>query len=394
MAGSRDLVGSSSFSPVTVIDPFDSATLRVLQHCSETSLLRVICRSAGLDVITSCLKPDIPPSATSCPGCSYYSHCCCAPTGRQAKRTLRVTVAQSRNGRRQILGQSLSDPAGDEADAQDGRLFARNLCPRCPSGAAVKQRTFFDQLMGWTRSGSGSDYSYCCPAPSVATIVVTQTVKFRPPPPPPPDGRGIHRGMIWFDDNGDGKFTPSTDKKLRNTWVLLRTSNGTIIGRAKTDKNGMYKITTSRLPPNTKLIVSLMKNPRKPVQIIKTGPQGNSRFLLPIPPATIRGVAFYDVNRNARNDGTERRLANSYVLLKFANGTVWKRIPTDAKGRYVFPYGRKTGLRYPFEKLTVSAPDGTVLRSFRLDAVGNGIEDVPIPPVCSNIMFIPHRTRV
>jgi len=119
------------------------------------------------------------------------SSCCCAPRDkfpvtRTIKRTRtrtkvvirRKTVTRSVVVNRRSVAEMPVEPIETEPieiepieidspvtvndqDADHG-LFARNLCPRCPSGRVV--------LPAHGKTSGGGEYSYCCPARSTRTI--------------------------------------------------------------------------------------------------------------------------------------------------------------------------------------------------------------------------------
>lgn len=193
--------------------------------------------------------------------------------------------------------------------------------------------------------------------------------------PSSPNGPASHIGMLFFDNNNDGQWTEGIDEKVANKPVFLLTKSGKILGKGKTDTDGKYKI-SSPVRPNTKLFIYLTN---AQVGRITTGQKGNSRFLLPIPPADIRGTAFYDLNRNGKKEKNELVLAKTSIVLK-RNGTLWKKIPTDGEGKFEFPYGR-AGSRFPSARITFELADGHRIKEGKLDAAGNWVKDLAIAPV-------------
>lgn len=97
-----------------------------------------------------------------------------------------------------------AENAGNLADAlhsptdQSHALYARNLCPACPAGAGVRQRSLWDRAFG------ARAVTYCCPkGGSAGTVTVTVTTKpgTKPTntaaPPPPPGTGGTVSGRLW-----------------------------------------------------------------------------------------------------------------------------------------------------------------------------------------------------
>lgn len=308
---------------------------------------------------------------TCCPGCQYDNpnRCCCAP-GHQAVRERRVTVVRYHRGvQRTLAPKAIARAAGSvdrSSPADDDRphaLYARNLCPVCPEGSAASY------LSLWERFGlARADVTFCCPK-VVVTITRTQTVRVPAP-------RATHAGFLFTDTNKDGKFTAGVDTPIANRWILVRRPDGTILARVKTDADGRYSFKTAKAPGG-RFRLSFPQAPNKILQTIRTDAAGNSNAIVAIPGGVISGTAFWDKNGNGARDPGELSLARTVLVIKFANGTVWKKITTDGKGRWKFPYGGN----YPGMQLTVSTLNGLVIKKVKLDTDGNGVRNIPVPMV-------------
>lgn len=157
--------------------------------------------------------------------------------------------------------------------------------------------------------------------------------------------------------------------------ILFRSRYGNnTIGRVKTDSNGRY-IATSPVYPNVPLKVDLIysTNVSKPTN---TDGNGNSVGFIPIPPPFVNITSFFDKDSNKLYSSGELRAPNITVLIKFANGTVWKTVSTGSKGDLFFNYRH----RMPNMPLIIETSDGKFKKQVVMDAAGNLIELVPIPP--------------
>lgn len=151
---------------------------------------------------------SFPSFLNSCPGCSYDSGCCCAPRDalpiikRQTVRVYSVSGTVTRTRTRYVYAtktatvtapklardvklvdgfekdEEAEEPveiveAADELESSsdEGRqspsLFARHLCPRCPTGVSVRPASI---LQGTNK------VTFCCPNRKVVTKTVTRKV--------------------------------------------------------------------------------------------------------------------------------------------------------------------------------------------------------------------------
>lgn len=266
-----------------------------------------------------------------------------------------------------------------ESSEAESHLYKRHLCPTCPSGASVSGRNLFIRTFG--------DYlglQYCCPSrPSgsrTTTVyrTVTKTQQRQPgnqkTKKPNIVAKATHIGIAFTDNNNDKKWTAGIDDPITGQWVVIRLGK-TVLGRAKTDARGRYVLVTKAYP-NRKIQITLMRAPRVVARIVTTGRNGGSSALIPIPPPTIKVTAFYDTNSNGKQSANEKAAAGITVLIKFTNGTLWKKVKLNGKGIFSASYR----YRLPANtRLNVQTADGKVSKQFKTDGDGNLIAILPIP---------------
>lgn len=346
------------------------------------------------------------------------------------------------------------DDLEDAADSEGGTLEARAaagsrfLCPVCGPDAKPSRRGLFDTLgfgkravlycgLGLERAAvrvlitnplitfSAShrfhsplkllrnNFTFLIPIPgcpakktvtvtmSSGTVVPTKTDAPSPPGPPlpTPGTGGIIRGLVYYDVNKDGKISAG-EPPIAERWLFVRGPDGSILARAKTAKDGSYQLRTGKFFKKTKLSLTLLTAPARPVAYFITGSAGNADVIVGLRPPTYRGTLYVSMggpkNTRGRESGTAARraalasgstalqdikagdipLANQVVALRFMNGSIWKKVTTDSYGEWSL----ETRKRYPYLKLVATAMNGKVQRPFRAD--GNGYTDpidMPVP---------------
>lgn len=271
---------------------------------------------------------------------------------------------------------TVSETGGDSRDTAEAgaagsprapasHLYKRNLCPICPSGASVSSpylllRTFGDWL----------GMQFCCPSRSIVTITSTRTATKTSTV----IAKAIHAGRAFDDNNKDGRYTAGIDDPIAGKWVVIR-HGSKILGRAKTDARGRYTLVTKAYP-KARLSISLLRLPRTLVKMVITNRSGGSQALIPVAPPVIKLSAFYDLDLDGLKAANEKLAAGTVLLIKFTNGTLWKRISLDA-GVLAFRYRH----RMPNMPLIVQTRDGKVTMRIRLDARGHVLVMLPIPGV-------------
>lgn len=163
------------------------------------------------------------PPQISCPGCSYYSSCCCAPmrgprstVTRTSWSTKTVTAGGQALRHRRSPGTlktdysnlflqrtveqlplevgDLEDEPAAVSDAEVGAVLQRrqrHLCPACPPGVAVSNQP--PSAAGGLKQTSG--VQYCCPAQRPVTKLVTRTITRTATRKPGPGAQATHIGV-------------------------------------------------------------------------------------------------------------------------------------------------------------------------------------------------------
>lgn len=243
-------------------------------------------------------------------------------------------------------------------------------------------------LLTFTTDAQGNAQLALPVSPGLPTVTATQTKTWTTLSTPAPTG--TIQGLLCVDSAGNGVCDPS-DSPLANSLVTIRWPNGTILAQVLTNSTGGYSL-LSLAYPNQPLTV---QGPTGvPVQTFTTDAAGNARVDVAVPPgsptattramtststpfpsAAIQGLLCADSAGNGVCDPTDPVLANSYVTIRWPNGTVLAQVPTNSTGGYSLPL-------FPFtnQNFTVEGPAGVPIRSFLTDSLGNAVANVPIPP--------------
>lgn len=188
--------------------------------------------------------------------------------------------------------------------------------------------------------------------------------------------------MLQSTDNDLTKtFTPG-DTPVANQMAQLLKPDGSVYAEVPIDANGniLYKPPVGS--PNLNLTVVLKSNPTKSLGNFITDPLGNARFDIPIPPPVpvISGQVWFDNNLNGKpGDPTDTPLANTPIVLKFPNGSIYTTLTTgsDGKFNYLPPVGSPNTVFTIAKASTPNVPLGTLTT----DPTGSGQKNIPLPPV-------------
>lgn len=153
--------------------------------------------------------------------------------------------------------------------------------------------------------------------------------------------------------------------------------NGTIYGNLTTSPNGTFLFEPTNSAPNTEVTLVWLKNGTvTPLGNFTTDPAGNGNIDVPLTPALVQGICFYDLNQNGIQDPTDPPLNGSSVALVLPNSTVWAVVPVDESGSFNYPT-----LPYPEQPFSVALKaGGSAIVGFLTDSLGNAFAPVPIPP--------------
>lgn len=187
---------------------------------------------------------------------------------------------------------------------------------------------------------------------------------------------GVIEGYAWVDVNKNDVRDPG-EPPLNNSFIDVKSTNGTMFVRIPTDATGTYKAPVPAFPNHN---FTLVLSSGSPVKSITTDGQGSSNAPVAIPPPFITLKMFYDGNNNSLWEADrDVVLPGRKLVLKFAgNGTMYTNVTTDPNGEFTY----LPDVAAPNFRLNVfdSADVFKILGTIVLDSFGSGHVDLPVPP--------------
>lgn len=273
-------------------------------------------------------------------------------------------------------GEPESDSSASGLSFLERGLFARHLCPVCPSGSNLAP------------SGgrlSDGEAVYCCPPRR--TVTKQQGTKWivRTITATKPFSVAI-QGSLFFDVNGNDDYNPGTDQPMANVNITLKRSSGgaragggVVLARTTTSSTGAYKFVLSARYPSETMDIRLAKTDAL-VGRVKTNSAGGAvAERAAVAAAVIDGSVWYDNGDGEYDPESDKPLAKSYIDVKFPDGSLLKRASTDGNGAFSFYVNQ-----YARQKFVVFDSAGKSLGSFTTDGRGAASVDIPIQGVITS----------
>lgn len=249
-----------------------------------------------------------------------------------------------------------------------------------------------------TDSQGSATVLVAAPAPMSSTR--TDTRSMSQTPVSTPTIAGTVQGAACIDISGNGLCDPS-DPPLANSFVIISWPNGTVLANLPTNATGGYSLpfvlyanqAFTISGPTGSPTVSFSTDafgsaaPNVPIPPSAPTPTFTSSLATPtspIPLGSIQGQVCLDANADGACQPSESAFGNSYVVVRFANGSLLATVPTNATGGYILPLPA-----YPFQPYTVEGPQGQPVVPFTTDVFGNARADVAISNVASTSLSIP-----
>jgi len=132
------------------------------------------------------------------------------------------------------------------------------------------------------------------------------------------------KGKVFWDADGDSKFTSGTDAPITGATVLLQNETTGFEAEATTTADG-YVI--SDVPAMNAQVYAIVEGHPTIVAVVKVLPLVDTTVDIPIAPASIGGTVYYADGARATNFVVE--------LVDKTNGTV-SSIATDSQGKFAF----------------------------------------------------------
>lgn len=174
-------------------------------------------------------------------------------------------------------------------------------------------------------------------------------------------------GVVFYDVTQDGLFSGPPDIPAEGEHLVLKLANGTIYGNISTAPDGSFVFDPLHPLPTTNFTIVRSTALNVILGAVFTDPLGNGNAEVPLVPAEIQGVLFYDTNKNGVHDAGETPVNDTLISIAMPNGTELTGSPvlTNSTGGFSL-----LTVPHPSAVLNLVLPSGYVLKNFTTTNTG------------------------